>query len=136
LESIAAILTAIVSMGPLLGLVVLLSVGLISVLVWLLKKVLPMLENIANSQTIISIAQEATATHLQRTGDTLNQLFDKINAHDKQAALVAQNQDQMHSTCEHHGEIIAETKDFFTGCHKEEMISLARIETKIDGLRA
>ena len=136
MEHIAAILTAIVSMGPLLGLVVLLAIGLIVVLAWLLKKVLPMLENIAHSQTIISIAQEATATHLQRTGDTLNQLIDKINAHDKQAALVAQNQDQMHSTCENHGEIIKETKDFFTGCHKEEMVSLTRIETKIDGLMA
>lgn len=136
MEHIAAILTAIVSMGPLLGLVVLLTAGLIAVLVWLLKKVLPMLENIATSQTLISIAQEATATHLQRTGDTLSQLFDKINAHDKQAALVAQNQDQMHAICEHHGEIINETKDFFTGCHKEEMVALARIETKLDGLRA
>ena len=136
MEHIAAILTAIVSMGPLLGLVVLLTAGLIAVLVWLLKKVLPMLENIATSQTLISIAQEATATHLQRTGDTLSQLFDKINAHDKQAALVAQNQNQMHATCEHHGEIIAETKDFFTGCHKEEMVALTRIETKLDGMRA
>lgn len=132
MEHVANILTVILSSGPLPGLLILFALALVAFLGWLLMRIMPMLDRIAMLQTATSAAQEMTAQHLAKTGETLASLFEKINEHDKQAALVKQNQDIMHKTCNEHGDMICDAKDFFTGCHKEEMLALTGMDKKLD----
>ena len=132
MEHVANILTVILASGPIPGLLILFSLTLIAFLGWLLTRVMPTLDRIAMLQTATSASQEVTAKHLQKTGETLSALFEKINEHDKQAALVKQSQDLMHKTCTEHGTMICDAKEFFTACHKEEMLAITGMDKKLD----
>ena len=143
METIAVkILDVMLAWGQGAGMNFLLSMVIVAAFGWMLWKISPALESIARIQQTIAISQEATAVSLKQAADAITSAFSQLAEHDRRAALIEQNQEMMHDTCRDHGEQIGTIKDFFTNCHKEEMLAIqdsrseslqamARIEGKI-----
>ena len=128
---ILKLLDVLLTWGQNAGMNFLLSMVIIAAFGWVMWKISPALESIARIQQTIAISQEATAVSLKQASDAITGAFLQLAEHDRRSALIEQNQKMMHDTCCDHGEQITTIKDFFTNCHKEEVLAIQDSQSKI-----
>lgn len=128
------ILELLLVWGQSAGMNFFLTAVIVVAFLWTMWKISPALESIALIQETIAISQKATAESLKQASEAITSAFSQLSEHDKRAAIIERNQEEMSATCKNHSGLINSNGSISSEQHHAEMMVLTRVEGKVDRL--